>query len=337
VIDVHRHYLASSLRQALAERSELPRISEGEDRTMLAYGRGSGHQLLPAMTDLDLQREAMERDGIEHAVLSVGIPGVDWFAPEDGVSVARQVNDELAAICRAEPPRLSALAVLPMQAPEDALAELERAVGLGLRGAVVYSNVAGRSLAEPEFLPLFEVATKLDVPIMVHPTYPLSASAMDAYALIPTMGFLVDSTTTVLRLVLGGLFERHPEVKLYLCHAGGLLPQLAGRIDYEASRLPGGMGALTAPPSEQLARIHTDAVCAWAPALRSTLELVGPKRVMFGSDYPFWAAERTLETLEAAELPPAARADVLGRNAAGLFGIPLPPRPVAGAGPQEGR
>jgi predicted TIM-barrel fold metal-dependent hydrolase len=336
VIDVHRHYLAPPLRQALAGRSEVPRLTQNERGTTIEYGPGSGHLLLPPMTDLDLQREAMGRAGIEHAVLSLNVPGVDWFAPEDGVSLARDVNDDLAARCR-DDPALSAVAVLPMQAPDQVPAELERAVGLGLRGAIVYSNVAGRSLAEPEFWPLFEAATALDVPIMLHPTYPLSSPMMDAYALIPTLGFLVDSTTAVLLLVFGGLFERHPEVKLYVCHAGALLPQLAGRIDYEASRLPGGMGALTAPPSEQLARIHTDAVCAWTPALRSALSLVGPTRMMFGSDYPFWAAERTVEAVEAADLPADVRADILSGNAARLFGIPSSSHPVADAGPQEGR
>jgi aminocarboxymuconate-semialdehyde decarboxylase len=337
MIDVHRHYLAAPLREALESRSAPPRINESEHGAMIEYGQGSGHRLLPEMIDLARGREAMERDGIEHAVLSVGIPGVDWFGPEDGVSVARQVNDELAALCRADPARISAVAVVPMQAAERASSELERAVGLGLRGAIVYSNVAGRGLDEPEFQSLFEAAAALEVPLMIHPTYPLSAATMDAYALIPSLGFLVDSTTAVLRLVLDGVFERHPELKLYLCHAGALLPQLAGRIDYEASRLPGGMGALTTPPSEQLARIHTDAVCAWAPALRSALELVGRERVMFGSDHPFWEAERTLETLDAAGLTAEVRADVLSANASRLFGVPRSADPPAGAGTQGGR
>jgi len=304
---------------------------------MIEYGRRNGHPLLAAMTDLGLQREAMERDGIEHAVLSVGIPGLDWAAPREGVSLSRQVNDELAGLCRPDPTRLSALAVLAMQAPAQAASELERAVGLGLRGAIVYSNVAGRGLDEPEFRLLFEAAAALEVPIMIHPTYPLSAATMDAYALIPSLGFLVDSTTAVLRLVLDGVFERHPELKLYLTHAGALLPQLAGRIDYEASRAPGGMGALSAPPSEQLARLYTDAVCAWVPALRSALELVGRNRVMFGSDYPFWAPARTVETLEAAELAPQLRADIASGNAARLFGVAASLDPPASATQREGR
>src|SRR5829696_1286118 len=112
MIDVHRHYLASPLREALESRSAPPRICETERGAMIEYGRRNGHPLLAAMTDLGLQREAMERDGIEHAVLSVGIPGLDWAAPREGVSLSRQVNDELAGLCRPDPTRLSALAVL---------------------------------------------------------------------------------------------------------------------------------------------------------------------------------------------------------------------------------
>jgi aminocarboxymuconate-semialdehyde decarboxylase len=138
------------------------------------------------------------------------------------------------------------------------------------------------------------------VPLLVHPTYPLSARLLDAYALIPTLGFLVDTTTAALRLVLDGLYGRHPELKLVVAHAGSLLPQLAGRIDYEAARDPNGYGALSGPPGEHLRLLYTDCVCVWPPALRSAVELLGPDRVMFGSDYPFWEPERSVATLDEA-------------------------------------
>jgi aminocarboxymuconate-semialdehyde decarboxylase len=323
VIDVHSHYLAPSLTAALAARTEPPRIVVDGGGRSIEYGQGSGHPLLAEMTELERQLRSMDEDGVEVAVLSTNIPGVDWFAPDDAAAIARDVNDELAAAVGAHPSRFAALAVLPMGRPERAAVELERAVANGLRGAMIYSNVAGEALDLNGARPVLEVAERLGVPVGIHPTFPLSAATMRAYALIPTLGFLVDTTTAALRLVLDGLFELFAELPLYLPHAGSLLPQLAGRADYEATRAgPAGLGAMRGLPSEHLRLIHTDAVCAWPPALRSALELFGPERVMFGGDYPFWERARTTRTLGSVELAPNERAAIERDNARRLFSLP---------------
>ncbi|HET8754365.1 MAG TPA: amidohydrolase family protein [Solirubrobacteraceae bacterium] len=320
-IDVHTHYMAQALVSALEARSDAPRIFRQNGGRAIEYGANNGHDLLPTMVDLDAQLRDMDAAGIDFAILSVQVPGVDWFPAADGVAVARDVNDELADITRRHPDRLAALALLPGQAPDEAAAELERAVAAGLRGGVVFSNVAGRDLDAAGIGPLVDAAAALDVPLMIHPTYPLSAAATDAYALIPAVGFLVDTTMAALRLIIGGLYERHPDFKLYLCHAASLLPQLAGRIDYECSRFPGGTGKLDALPSERFAQLYTDTVCVWPSALHSTLALVGDQRVMFGSDYPFWEASATIDAVARAELAPATRDAVEAGNAARLFDI----------------
>jgi predicted TIM-barrel fold metal-dependent hydrolase len=321
LVDVHTHYLPQTLVDALARRADLPRISGPAEARVIEYGAGNVHPVLPAMSDLALRRAEMDRDGIDIAVLAVNVPGLDWFPDEEGPAVARAVNDELADVVAASGGRLAALAALPMQVPQAAAAELERAVGRGFRGATIYSNVAGRGLDDPAFRDLFAAAARLDVPLLLHPTYPLSAAILDAYALIPTVGFLVDTTTATLRLVLDGLYDRHPDFKLVVCHTGSLLPQLAGRIDYEAARDPNGLGALSGPPSEHLRLLYTDCVCVWAPALRSAVDLLGPDRVMFGSDYPFWDPGRSVATLEAAGLGAEVTERVRSATARRLFAL----------------
>jgi aminocarboxymuconate-semialdehyde decarboxylase len=209
-----------------------------------------------------------------------------------------------------------------MQDPEAAAAELERTVAAGFRGAMVYSNVAGERLDAAERRVVFDVAAKLDTAIYIHPTFPLTAGTLDAYALIPTLGFMFDTTTAALRLVLDGLYERHPDFKLVLGHAASLLPQLAGRIDYEAERHAGGRGVLSSDPSEQLRLIYTDCVCVWPPALRSAVELVGSERMMFGSDYPFWDPERSLQTMQDTGFDEPLSEAIYHGNAERLFGIP---------------
>jgi len=320
-IDIHTHYLASSLVAALERRTELPRISEGPHGRQIEYGQGNIHPYQPNMGDAALRLREMDEQGIDLALLSINIPGVDWFPPADGPAVARDVNDELAEVVAAHPDRLAALATLPMQAPEAAAAELERVMAAGFRGAMIYSNVAGDHLDQPRLRVVFETAARLDAPLYIHPTFPLTASTVDAYALIPTLGFMFDTTTAAVRLVLDGLFERHPGFNLVLAHAASLLPQLAGRIDYEAERHANGRGALSVDPSEHLRLIHTDSVCVWPPALRSTLALVGPERVMFGSDYPFWDPARGFQTLDQTGLEGETLAAIRETNARRVFGL----------------
>jgi predicted TIM-barrel fold metal-dependent hydrolase len=318
-IDIHTHYLASTLVAALEHRTELPRISEGPHGRQIEYGKGNIHPVLPNMGNVELRLRDMDEQGIDVAVLSINIPGVDWFPPADGPLVARDVNDELTDVMAARPDRFAALATLPMQAPEAAAAELERVMAAGFHGAMIYSNVAGGHLDQPQLRVVFDTAARLGAPIYIHPTFPLTAATVDAYALIPTLGFMFDTTTAAVRLVLDGLFERHPDFRLVLAHAGSLLPQLAGRIDYEAERHANGRGALSVDPSEHLRLIYTDSVCVWPPALCSTIALVGPERVMFGSDYPFWDPARAFQTLAAAGLDQQTLTAVRDTNARRLF------------------
>jgi aminocarboxymuconate-semialdehyde decarboxylase len=323
-IDIHTHYLASTLVAALERRTELPRISEGPQGRQIEYGKGNIHPVLPNMGNVELRLSEMDEQGIDVAVLSINIPGVDWFPAADGPRVARDVNDELADLVAAHPERFAALATLPMQAPEAAAAELERVMAAGFSGALVYSNVAGGSLDQPQLRVVFDTAARLGAPMYIHPTFPLTAATVDAYALIPTLGFMFDTTTAAVRLVLDGLYERHPDFRLVLAHAASLLPQLAGRIDYEAERHANGRGALSVEPSEHLRLLYTDSVCVWPPALRSTLELVGPERIMFGSDYPFWDPGRTFQTLDASGFDEETLSAIRSDNARRVFRLAEP-------------
>jgi aminocarboxymuconate-semialdehyde decarboxylase len=321
LVDVHTHYLPRTLVEALEARAELPRIAARAGARMIEYGEGNGHPLLPEMGEVSLRLRDMDAQGIAVAVVSVNVPGVDWFPAPDGVAVARDVNDELVELVAAHPERLAALATLPMQDPEAAVAELERAAPRGLCGALVYSKVAGRALDKPELWQVYDAAAALDLPLYIHPTYPLSARTLDAYALISSAGFLFDTTTAALRLVFGGLFERHPDFKLVLSHTGSLLPYLAARTDYESERFGFGPGSLAIAPSEHLRLIYTDCVSVSPAAIRMASEFFGPERMMFGSDYPFWDPARSVEALAACDLDTEPAAALAHQNAERLFGL----------------
>lgn len=320
VVDVHTHWVPPAAVEAFKRREDPPRIYEREGELWLQYGERMQRLVEPTMVDLDAKLASMERSGVDFAVLTNNIPGVDWFAPEEAVEVARAANDEFAAAASAHPDRFAALATLPCQVPEAAAAELERAVSIGLKGAHVYSNVAGKPLDDPSLRVIFDAAAALGVPISLHPTYPLAIEAYDVHALVPVLGYLADSTGAALRLVLDGLFERHPDLRLYLAHVGSLIPFIAGRIDYESTRV-GKTGALRVPPTEHLRRLYTDSICVWPPALRLAVEFFGPDHVMLGTDEPFWDPNLAFETLERAGFDEAVERSIRSATAAELFGL----------------
>ncbi|MGI8557017.1 MAG: amidohydrolase family protein [Solirubrobacteraceae bacterium] len=320
-IDVHVHFLPEALATALEKRTTAPSIRREHGERLVEWGGGIVYPLWREAVNLDATAERMEQDGIDTSVLTVITPSVEGLPPAEGTAVARACNDELAEATRSYPGTYEAVAALPWQAPDAAIAELERAASLGLRGAQVPSNIGAEAIDSPRFRPVFEAAADLQLPIMLHPAYPLSGSTVDVYALTTTLGFLFDTTTAALRLILGGLFVHHPRFKLHLVHVGSLLPYVLGRLDYEAARYDGAMGALSVPPSEHVKLLYTDSVCVWPPALRLALEVFGADRVMFGTDEPFWQTERAVAAVEALDLAEEELGRIWSGTAIELFGL----------------
>ena len=320
-IDVQTHWLPPAVIEAMEGRSEWPRIVDGPKGRLVEYGDGAAYPIVPEAVDLATKIEHMDRAGVGVSVLSINIPGLDLFDPADAPSLARDVNDQLAEAVAAHPDRLQAFAALPMVAPDAAAEELERAMGLGLRGAIVYSNVGGRSLDAPEFRQVFEAAARLDAALLLHPTYPLSAASVNVHALIPVIGFLFDTTTATIRLILDGIYDRHPDLKLILGHVGSVIPYIVGRIDYESSRIPGGLGALETLPSEHIRRLYVDTVSAWPPAMQLVIDYLGADRVLYATDHPYWDPAKTNDALEELRLSDEDREAIETGNAKRLLDI----------------
>jgi aminocarboxymuconate-semialdehyde decarboxylase len=307
VVDSHSHWSPPALLEVLEQRSDFPRLRRERCRTIIDFAPGQPHELADDMWNAGVKLRKMDRDGIDLAVISaVGATSViDLVDKPDAPSAARQANEELADLVRDHSERFAGLAALPMHAGEKAVEELEHAVTIGLKGAMLHSNIAGRTLDEPEFRPIFETAARLGVPIQIHPTYPLSAEWLQTDMLITAVGFMFDSTTAALRLIFDGIYDELPDLKLQLCHAGSLLPYLIGRIDRQAQLFPSCGQRLTAPPGEHIRKLYADTVSGWPPALRLTLDVFGADHVMFGTDEPYWPGNHAFETIDALELSPA--------------------------------
>jgi aminocarboxymuconate-semialdehyde decarboxylase len=241
-----------------------------------------------------------------------------------GIELARLVNDEFADAMARYPGRFAPLAALPLQDPEASVVELERAVKvLGLKGALLFSNVNGRMLDDPAYFPLFQKLSDLGVPAFLHPTNPANVDAVADYRLTAILGFLFDTTIAASRLVFAGVFERLPNLKLVVGHLGGTIPYVAERADrgfeaYEECR-----AHITRPPGEYFRRMYIDTVSFDPDVLRLGLAFAGPDHVVLGTDFPHQVGNvgRALDAVDALPVTAAQRANIRGGTAARLLGL----------------
>ncbi len=324
IIDFHNHYYPDVYLRELEKRGARARLErDGRGRLLLHYP-GDYNVVVAGHRDIDERIRMMDVHGIDVQAFSLTTPGVHVEEPARGIELARIVNDAFADAAAKHPGRFAPLAALPLQVPDVAVDELERAVGeLGHRGALLFSNVNGRPLDDPAYLPLFAKAAELDVPLFIHPTNPASIDAIGDYRLTAILGFLFDTTVAVTRLVFAGVLEKVPDLKLVLGHLGGTMPYVAERADrgyeaYEECRLH-----ITRPPTEYFRRTYLDTVNFQPRALRLALDLMGPDHIVLGTDYPHEVGDvrRALDTVDGLELDAAERDAIFGRTAARLLNV----------------
>jgi len=195
---------------------------------------------------------------------------------------------------------------------------------LGLRGAMLFSNVNGVALADRRFWPVYEVANERGAFLYIHPTSPVGVEAMTEYWLMPLVGFLFDTTLAAAHLVFAGVVERFPRIQWVLSHLGGAVPYLAERLDRGFYAFRECRQHIERPPSEYLKdRFLYDTVNFDARALGLAMEFAGADRLLAGSDYPhqIGSIPRMLESVRELRPPAADGEAILGGNAARLLGL----------------
>ena len=322
IIDFHSHFYPKAYLDGLKESRGHAKMETGPQGEVLLRYAGDYNVVVGGHVNLDDRVRAMTKSAVDMQVITLTTPGVDREDPELGLKLARLTNDAYGDIMERLPEKFVALATLPMQDPEAAADELERAVkDRGLRGAMVFSNAAGASIDGARFLQVYEKAVKLDVPIFIHPTSPLNTIGMEDYRLVPIMGFGVDTSLAILRLVFSGVLERLPGLKLVATHTGGVFPYLRGRIEAAYRAYPETRARIARPPSEYFRRIWLDTVCYDSDVLGSSLAFWGPKKMVMGSDYPHQIGdlENCVRRVKALQIEGDGEAGILGGNAAKLL------------------
>lgn len=276
------------------------------------------------LADYSIERKlaAMDAAGVDMSVLSVNIPGPELLDPALAIIGAQMCNDYLAEACQRYPNRFVAIASLPLNDVPAALVELKRAVTeLKLRGVFLCSHINGKGLDAPEFEPVYAEVAARGIPLVLHPTVPVWGDAIKEHSMIPMLGFMVDTSIAMLRLILGGVLERHPTLKVVHPHAGGVLPYLMGRVEEQTEVKRRGRDHIRKPPMDYYRQVYLDLVSPSLSALRYAVDFMPPDRLLFGSDHPWVAIETLLDLVNALGLSTAEQARLLGGNACELFGI----------------
>jgi aminocarboxymuconate-semialdehyde decarboxylase len=320
VIDIHAHVAPHFLHDGGDPRTSIPGLDLASAIRGLKHEQTIGERLA-----------AMDRLGVDIQVLST--QGQLYCAGEDPhatLALHRTCNEYVHELVSSRPDRFAGLAIIPMQDVDLALGELTRACGeLGLKGVMVGDHVNGALWDEPRFEPFWAAAEKLGALVFIHQAPPtLIASRTERYHLTNTIGNLVERTVTFATLVFGGILDRFPAIKVCLAHGGGYACYGVGRMDWGWQWREEAHRQIPAPPSTYLNRFFYDSITHNEAALRFLIDSVGADRVLFGTDYPGFAAGRAgkdydpVEWLGGLDSITAAEKDlILSANARRLLGL----------------
>jgi aminocarboxymuconate-semialdehyde decarboxylase len=258
-------------------------------------------EMTPVFTDAATKLAQLDELGLAAAVVSVSPALFAYETDEErGAALCRAVNDGLAELCAHDTERLRWLAHVPLQSADAAAELLAEAAAAGAVGAQIGTSVAGAPLADAELDRLWSAASERELPLMLHPAYNNPHPGLEGYHLQNAIGNLLETTIAAERLIVTGVLDRHPGLRLLLVHAGGYMPWQAGRLRHAAS-IRGELADAPPDPSAYFGRIVVDTITHDPAALRFLVERVGADNVAMGTDLPFdMATPRPVEALEEA-------------------------------------
>lgn len=291
---------------------------------------GWGAEACSRLIDLDVQRlQEMDAGGVDMQVIELTAPGVQVFDADTACGLAEEANDILAEAVKRQPTRLAGLAAVAPQAPKRAAKELERAIGLGLKGAIVNSHTKGEYLDATAYWPILEAAENLGVPIYIHPRGAppgMQSPFAERHLEGAIWGFQTDVALHALRMIVTGVFDRFPALKIVLGHLGEGLPFWFDRLDRSFGRSRRAVEfhphwRCEGLPSEYILRNFwlSSSGHNWDPAVRFTEAVVGEDRLMFAADYPY--EENSQQVDQAAKIDVANPDKFYELNARSVFNL----------------
>jgi uncharacterized protein len=312
----------------LEEHFATPAFLEGPGRKLKEQARsfgGPAGTVLEQLCDLGEKRVAeMDAAAIDVQVLSLTSPGMEQLDRTEAPALAREANEFLANAVRDLPTRFGGFAALPTAAPDAAVAELERTVrDYDFKGAVINGHVQGRYLDDQFFWPILECAEALNVPIYLHPTQPPKAVINASYAGFsqivtellagPGWGWHIETAIHLIRIILGGTFDRYPRLQILVGHMGEALPFMLPRLDTMNVAVTKLNRPITAYLRENV--FYTFSGFNFIPAFLNLLLEVGVDRIMFSADYPYQSMRQARAFLDRLPVSSLDRERIAHQNA----------------------
>jgi aminocarboxymuconate-semialdehyde decarboxylase len=324
VIDAHAHVIVPEItRRAGDADPRLPLVEWTGGRQIVELGGTSIASAIHEFVRLDGILEAQTAAGVDRTLLSPWVALLGYDLPVgEALAMCRIQNEALAAMVQDHPERVSALGTVPLQDPVLAALELEALMaGSPLSGVEVAASVCGAYLGDAAFEPFWDVADATEAVVLVHPTTGgLDLPVMKEHYLWNTVGNPIETAVTAAHLVMAGVMERHPRLRVLLAHGGGALLAVRGRLERAHSFQPQARSRLSESPSGSLRRFYFDSVTHDPNLLRELIAYASARHVLLGSDYPFDMGERSpVEAVRRLRLPADEEAGILGGNAARLL------------------
>src|SRR5215467_13430082 len=298
-IDVHAHYVPPQLIDAIDARGKdigvrLARSAGAPPALQFDYGF-KVRPFFPRLIEPVAQRMAwLDEQGIERQIVGTWPDIFGYGLPLDAcVAWHRMLNDTLAEWCADNAGRFAFIGSVPLIEAQAAARELERAVGLGACGVIISSNIENTNLGEIPLDPFWRKAEQLAMPVLIHPVLVGPAPRAAKFGLAQIAQYTFDTTLGVGSLLMSGVLDRFPALKLVLSHGGGAYPYLAGRFDIMHRRMDrAAQGDVAAqPPSAYASQMSYDSIVHAPKALRFLIDLVGLDNVVLGTDYSFTPAD----------------------------------------------
>lgn len=326
IVDAHAHIIVPEItRGTESDEPWRPRVSWQGNQQVIEFG---GRQIRSAVREFaHIERilETQSSAGVDRVLLSPWVPLLRYDAePEEGLRSSRIQNEALARLAQTYRERVSGLGTVPLQAPDLAARELEGVMKEpGLHGVEVAANVRGAYLGDDRFRPFWAAAEETGALVFIHPTTRgFDLPVFEDYYLWNTVGNPVETTVAAAHLIMAGVMEAHPRLKVLLAHGGGAILNLRGRLQHAHTFQPQARARLTEEPAQSLKRFYFDTVTHDLALLRALVDYAGCDHVLLGSDYPFdMGIAHPAEGVRALALPAADEAKVLGGNAARLLGL----------------
>jgi aminocarboxymuconate-semialdehyde decarboxylase len=326
-IDMHAHVAVPRAAEIAGSHVDpktvpLDHFSTPETKALMAK---QGADIAQGIRPTDVRFKTMDDMGVDMQLISPGPPQIYYTVPLDiAVQATRALNDGIAEYVGKHPDRLVALGGVPMIDGNEAAKELERCMKqFKFKGVEILTNVAGKELSDPAFAPFWKKAEELDALVMIHPNGFTHADRLTRFYFNNVIGNPFETTIALHYLIFDGVFERHPNLRVFAVHGGGYLGGYSGRIDHAWGARSDAHSTLPKPPTHYLKKnVYFDTVVFTPIQLEALVKTFGADRVVLGTDYPFDMADfDPIEHVVSTGFDAATTAAIAGGNAKRILGL----------------